>query len=133
MFQKHSTSARKNHHFIPQTKTKLLHKLKSEDNTFLIFDFSLNIFKQTHLSLLKTFSYIACIHGDFYGEINMDKQGVMVEFLYPHGQQKNFKWPRNPGRRLVLVQYMLSTISVPVTTTGCLYKISDGEFNNIVK
>ena len=31
---------RKNHNFIPQTKTKLLHKLTNEDNS-LIFDFNL--------------------------------------------------------------------------------------------
>ena len=63
----------------------------------------------------------------------MDEQGVMVEFLHPHGPQKIFKWPRNPNRCLVPVQSILCTISGPVTTTGCLYKSSDGEFDNIVK
>ena len=40
---------RKSHHFIPQTKTNLLHKLTSEYNTSLFFDFNLNIFEQTDL------------------------------------------------------------------------------------
>ena len=42
----------------------------------------------------------------------------MVEFLHPHGPQKNFKLPKNPDRYLVLVQSILYIISVPVTTTG---------------
>ena len=54
----------------------------------------------------------------------------MVEFLHPHGPQKNFKWPYNPDRCLVSVQ---SIISAPVTTAGQMYKISDSEFGNIVK
>ena len=57
---------RKIHHFIPQTKSKLLHKLTSKDNTSLIFTFTLNIFKQIDLVSLKMFSYVACIHGDFW-------------------------------------------------------------------
>ena len=54
----------------------------------------------------------------------------MVEFLHPHGPQKNFKWPYNPDRCLVSVQ---SIISAPVTTAGQMHKISDSEFGNIVK
>ena len=57
----------------------------------------------------------------------------MVEFLHPHGSQKNFKLPKNPDKYLVLVQSILYIISVPVTTTGHMYKISDNEFDNILK
>ena len=96
---------RKSHHFIPQSKSKLMHKLTSEDNTFLTFDF-LNVFEKIDLVSLKNFSYIACIYEDFWwigmvSEVNIDEQDVMVEFLHPHRPQKNFKWPRNPDRCLV--------------------------------
>ena len=36
---------KKSHHFIPQTKSKLLHKFASEDNTSLIFDFKCEHFR----------------------------------------------------------------------------------------
>ena len=106
---------RKSHHFILQSKSKLMHKLKNEDNTFLTFDF-LNVFEKIDLVSLKTFSYIACIYGDFWwigmvSEVNMDEQDVMVEFLHPHGPQKKFKWPRNPDRCLDPAQSILCTIS----------------------
>ena len=65
-------------------------------------------------------------------EENVDKQ-VMIEFLHPHGQKKIFKWHINPERCLVTVQSILCIISVPVTTTGSMYKISDSEFDKIVK
>ena len=98
----------------------------------------MNIFEKTDLVLLKTFSYIACIYGDFWwicmvSEVNMDKQDVMIEFLHPHGPQKNFKWPRNPDRCLVPVQSIICAITMPVATTERMYKISDSEFDNIVK
>ena len=68
---------RKSHHFIPQTKSKLLHKLTSKNNTSLIFTLNLNIFKQTDVVSLKMFSYVACIHRDFWwsgmvSEVNID-------------------------------------------------------------
>ena len=63
----------------------------------------------------------------------MDKQDMIVEFLHPHGPQKYFKCPINPDRCLVPVQSVLYTILVPVTTNWCMYKISDSEFDNIVK
>ena len=48
--------------------------------------------------------------------------------------EKNFKWPRNPEGCLVPVQSILCAISVPVATTaGHMYKISDSEFDNIMK
>ena len=87
-FQERSRSS-----FIPQTKSKLLHQLKSKDNTYLVFDFNLGIFKQIDLVSLKTFSYIASTFGDFWwtgmvSEVNMDEPDVMVEFLHLHGPQK---------------------------------------------
>ena len=66
-------------------------------------------------------------------EVNMNEQDVMVEFLHPHGSQKNFKWPRNPDGSLVPMQSILCTISVPVTTTERMYKTSDSESDNVVK
>lgn len=50
------------------------------------------------------------------------------------GRNKNFKGPRNPYRCLVPVQnIILCKISVPITTTGGMYKVSDSEFDNIVE
>ena len=57
----------------------------------------------------------------------------MGVFLHPHGPQNNFKWPRNPNRCLLPVQSTLCTVSVPVTTAGCMYKTFNSEFDNIVK
>ena len=66
-------------------------------------------------------------------EVNMDEQDVMVEFLHQHGPQKNFKWLQNPDRCLVPAQSILCTISMPVTTTGCICNISDKEYDTILK
>ena len=89
-------------------------------------------------SIIEDVSYIACIYGDFcwigmVSEVNMDEQDLMVKFLHPHGPQKNFKWPRNPDRCLDSAQSILCTISTPVTTTGCIYNISDKEYDTILK
>ena len=67
-------------------------------------------------------------------EVDINEQDVMVEFLHPHGPQKNFKWLRNPDKCYVPIQNILCTIiiSAPVTTTGRMYKISDQEYNNIL-
>ena len=66
-------------------------------------------------------------------EVNMDEQDVMVEFLHPHGSQKNFKWPRNFDICLVPAQSILCTVSVPVTTTEHICNISDKEYDTVLK
>ena len=49
-------------------------------------------------------------------------------------RNKNFKGPRNPYRCLVPVQNItFCKTSVPITTTGGMYKVSDSEFDNIVE
>ena len=128
---------RKNHPFIDQSKSKLMPKLTSKDNTFLTFDF-LNVFEKIDLVSFKTFSYIACTYGDFWwigmvSEVNMDEQDVMVEVLHPHGPQKTFKWPRNPDRCHVPAKSILCTISMPVTSAECICNISDKEYDTILK
>ena len=50
-------------------------------------------------------------------EVNMNEQDA---FLHPQGSQKNLKWPRNSDRCLVPMQSILCTISVPVSTSGCM-------------
>ena len=57
----------------------------------------------------------------------------MVEFMQPHGPQKNFKWPRKQHRCLVPIQSVLCTVSPPATTTGRIYQITDKEYDDIVK
>ena len=55
-------------------------------------------------------------------EINIEEKDVMVEFMQPHGPQKNFKWPRKQDRCLVPIQSVLFTVSPPVTTTVRIYQ-----------
>ena len=55
-----------------------------------------NTFEKIDLVSLKTFSYIACIYGDFcwigmVSEVNIDEQDDMVEFLLPPGPQKKLQ------------------------------------------
>ena len=66
-------------------------------------------------------------------QINHQEGDVMVKFLHPHGPTKNFHWPEFQDQCLIPAYDLLTTISIPTTTTGRTYHITDKDYNNIIK
>ncbi len=123
---------RYSHHFIPLSSSRIAHKLTSEDEEFIdIHDFNLpTIFE---IGDLNPSAYVTCIYNSFWWvgmitSVDITEGDVEINFMHPHGPKKAFHWPRHCDTCYVPVKNIIEKISVPTTSNGRTYNITDFDF-----
>ena len=91
-------STRSSHHFIPQSTSKIGHKLGSEDDSFV----DIHNFKtptRVDIGDIAPSSHISCVYNSLWSvglvnKVDEEQCDVDVQFMHPHGLRKTFNWPQ---------------------------------------
>ena len=124
--------------FVPMSCNKIAHTLTSEDREFLQFDFDKSLTEEIDITNIKCFLYVSCIYNTFWWvgivtEANVHDGDLKIEFLHPQIPRKTFNWPFVADKCFVPVSNILCVITAPTSLTGQMYRISDTDFEQILK
>ena len=124
------------HHFIPLSSSKIAHKLSSE-NESLARTYDLNLLTTFQLFDIRPMTYVTCHYNSFWWvglvtQVDVEQDGIKVQFMFPHGPHKTFNWPETEDSCYVPIKNILCQISSSTTTTGRTYKITDEEYDKTI-
>ena len=126
-------STQSSHHFIPLSSSKIAHKLSSENESHDgTHDFNLPTTFQ--LCDIRPMTYVTCLYDSFWWvglvtQVDVEQGDVKVQFKFPHEPHKTFNGPETEDSCYVPIKNILCQISIPTTTTGRTYKITDEEYD----
>ena len=126
---------RSSHHFIPLSSSKIAQKLSSE-NESLARTYDLNLLTTFQLFDIRPMTYVTCHYNSFWWvglvtQVDVEQDGIKVQFMFPHGPHKTFNWPEIEDSWYVQIKNILCQIS-STTTTGRTYKITDEEYDKAI-
>ena len=128
---------RSSHYFIPQSTSIISHKFTSKDENFAdSFDFK-NYTPIVNIDELKQATYVSCVYNTFWwvgmvSQVDENEGDVKIELLHPHGPKKSFHWPTPSDACYVPLKNVLCNITLPTTSTGWTYNISDDDYQKIL-
>ena len=79
-------------------------------------------------------TYVTCLYDSFcwvglVTQVDVEQGDVKVQFKFPHEPHKTFNGPETEDSCYVPIKNILCQISIPTTTTGRTYKITDEEYD----